>query len=162
MTMTYTFIVDGMLGKLAKWLRILGYSTYYGKNDADEKLLEIASNAGAILLTRDRQLENRARNVGLNAICMPEDVGECLKELHRLGYISLKIDLNETRCPLCNTKLKHIAASVAKNLAAPPYVVKRYNVVLYCPKCAKFYWPGSHYINMLNFLQRINRNQKLT
>lgn len=156
--MTYTFVVDGMLGKLAKWLRILGYSTYYAKNEADDDLLKIASLSKAVLLTRDRHLKNRAEGMGINSIYMPEDLAASLLKLNRLGYIRLEINLHKSRCPLCNTKLEYLDPSRAEKLNAPHYVVERYSVILYCPRCGKFYWPGSHYIKMLAFLQRINEH----
>jgi Uncharacterized conserved protein len=102
------FIADRMLGKLVKWLRILGYDTAYPSFDNDLSLILIARQENRILLTRDVNLIKR-RNI-CDFLFIESDHWE--KQL--LGIIKglkLKIDLNSkifSRCSLCNTLTKEV------------------------------------------------------
>ncbi|RLE76266.1 MAG: hypothetical protein DRJ56_04390 [Thermoprotei archaeon] len=152
--MTYDFVVDSMLGKLSRWLRVLGYSTFYDPRAADEELMRVAASTGAVLLTRDRRLLRRAGARGVRAVLVSGgDVSEVLAHLHRLLGVRLSIDLGRTRCSKCNAPLQKRAKSAVRGLVPDP-VLRRYDVFLVCPRCGSVYWPGKHYRNMLEALSR--------
>jgi Uncharacterized conserved protein len=108
---TQKFVVDAMLGKLARWLRILGYDTAYNNNFEDWKILKIASDENRIIITRDRGLCVRARKRGLECFYVIPGlkIEEILAKLSSKYSIDLNIvDPNFSRCSVCNGVLKKV------------------------------------------------------
>ncbi|TMI36646.1 hypothetical protein E6H25_02100 [Candidatus Bathyarchaeota archaeon] len=104
------FVVDGMLGGLARWLRMLGYETEYDSKADDNTLLELSKNQEAILLTRDEELYNRARAKNINSVLVTGDKEEVrLAQLVKTLGISLEINMATTRCPECGSDLREIS-----------------------------------------------------
>ncbi len=128
-----SFIVDAMLGRLARWLRILGYDTYY-RNDLDDwKILKLAEETKKIIVTRDRGLCIRAKKKGLPCELIQPGLGieEMLVQLAERWKIDLSIDIPATRCPECNSVLDQVERDKWK-----------------CPRCGKDYWKGKHWNTM--------------
>ncbi len=150
-----SFVVDSMLGRLAKWLRVMGYDVVYYREIGDDDLLVEAQVRGAFLLTRDKQLSRKALSRGVKAILLGEGLEEELLTLARLGLIELRIDLEKSRCPLCNTPLEKVSSSLVGENLAPRPVLEKYDTLWLCPKCMKVYWPGSHLVSMENILKRL-------
>jgi len=149
-----SFVLDSMLGRLAKWLRIMGYDAVYSPYFSDDELIEKASKAHAILLTRDRLLARLAELRGIRAITLPEDLAGQLVRLATLGCIELKVDLNKTRCPVCNAKLTKVGRSRVVG-RVPQGIIEHYDEYWLCPECGKVYWPGSHLRSIVKFLERL-------
>lgn len=124
------FIVDAMLGKLATWLRILGYDTYYSNNIEDWKIIKIATEEKRIILTRDRGLYLRAKKKGLECFLVPLDynIVDLLAILSIKYNIDLNADIEVSRCSECNGILNKIQENKWK-----------------CSKCGKEYWKGLHW-----------------
>jgi uncharacterized protein with PIN domain len=139
------FLADRMLGKLVKWLRILGFDTAYPSFDDDLSLILTARQEGRILLTRDANLIKR-RNIQLAGI---------------IKGLKLEIDLNSkifSRCSLCNTPTKDVDKKEVKNYV-PPYVFSTQNRFVYCPSCKKYYWRGTHWQRMTQKIQKLSLNE---
>ncbi len=139
------FIADAMLGRLARWLRILGYDTAYEKAITDEVLIERALREDRWLLTRDRRLALRKLLRGRHTLIANDMVEGQLRQLHR----DLKIDLDinhqrDYRCADCNVVLISISLEVAAPLV-PLFVTQQYQAFLQCPQCCKVFWPGTHW-----------------
>ncbi|MEW6618269.1 MAG: Mut7-C RNAse domain-containing protein [bacterium] len=138
------FIADDMLGKLAKWLRILGYDTIYYRTQNDYDLIEIAQNEGRILLTRDSQL---ARNWIVPTLLIKDEIiDEQLKQVIQRFKIEIGCALF-SRCPKCNTLLIEIDKEAIKD-KLPEFVYQTYNEFWSCPTCNRYYWQGSHWMNI--------------
>lgn len=154
---SYEFVVDAMLGDLAKWLRILGKSTFYDPQAEDEKLIRIAKLNGAVLLTRDRGLYSKAVSQGVETLYLGElELEQTLVKLNEAYGIRLEVDIFDTRCPLCNGRLiKKEREDVEGKV--PAEVVSRYDVFLICESCSHVYWPGSHLRRMREFLSRLKQ-----
>lgn len=152
------FIADRMLGKLVKWLRILGFDTTYPSFDDDLSLILTARQESRILLTRDANLIKR------RAICDFLFIVNDHWEEQLTGIIKglkLKIDLNSkifSRCSLCNTPTKNVDKKEAKNYV-PPYVFSTINRFVYCPSCKKYYWRGTHWQRMIQKIQKLSLNE---
>lgn len=142
--MEIRFVADTMLGRLAKWLRALGYDTryqtYYGPGIMDEFI-----RAGAILLSRHRKRVHRYPHaVFLHGNTVEEQIIELKEKMdldpERSGWFS--------RCLLCNTKLAVIQLDeIRENV--PEYVFhQNISDIKRCPSCGRYYWPGSHKANM--------------
>jgi uncharacterized protein len=139
------FVADGMLGKLTRWLRLIGQDVEYSNQMGDSELIETAKTRRRILLTKDLELYQRAsaKNV-LSYYIETSTEPEKIAELAHRFKISLKIDMKKSRCPMCNTKIKHIlkkhlAGKVEKNTFAA------YDEFWICLKCDKVYWQGAHW-----------------
>ncbi len=139
------FIVDTMLGNVARWLRMLGYDTLYYRRIDDWKILYIASRDDRVIVTRDRGLCSRARKKDLKCILLEQDTME-----ERLAYISfetgirLYIDLERSRCPICNYELVRIDRELVRD-KVPRRVYEKHHDFWFCRRCGKVYWIGSHW-----------------
>jgi uncharacterized protein with PIN domain len=137
------FLLDGMLGSLARWLRIGGYDTKYRKNAPDDDLIEEALRDNRILLTRDEVLTIRARKRGVKSIYVKADSDEeTLQQLR--SELNLVFDPTMARCPKCNHKVEKASKEhVEHSVPAGTYrVVDEFWV---CPRCGSVYWRGSHW-----------------
>ncbi len=154
------FLADAMLGRLARWLRILGYDTAYKKGITDEELIERALREDRWLLTRDRRLGLRKLLRGRHTLIVSDLVEGQLRQL----YQDLKIDLDMThqrdyRCADCNVVLISISREVAVPLV-PPFVAQQYQTFLQCPRCRKVFWPGTHWEHILDRLTTMRAAEK--
>jgi len=147
------FLVDGMLGRLARWMRLLGLDADFRPGLPDDELIEIAVAADRILVTRDRRLAGRRavrdRVILIAAERWPDQVAELLAGQPELGPIRPL-----TRCLRCNEPLVAVDAAVAAP-AVPPYVLAHHREFRRCPSCGRIYWPGTHRERMREMLRRL-------
>ncbi len=146
------FIVDAMLGTLAKWLRIMGFDTLYDKNFSDDDLFFKAFLEERILLTRDRELSERVGEK--QSLYITET-----KLKNQLRQVIGRFDLDAekkllSRCVLCNEPIIFIEKEKAKN-RVPEYVFRTTKEFYYCQNCDKIYWSGSHVEQIQTFLSEI-------
>lgn len=137
------FLCDMMLGRLAKWLRLLGYDTKYFPLIDDSELIKIALEEQRILLTRDTLLLKRRPikqgRIGVLFIESDRYVGQ-------LRQVVNEFDLEDGKalCNVCNTKLITAAKeSVKKEI--PPYVFKTQTEFKGCPVCGRIFWRATHW-----------------
>jgi len=139
------FIADGMLGKLTRWLRMLGQDVTYSAQFEDADLLAMAEKEQRVLLTRDSDLYQRAASKGVEAFYVEgRTAAEKLAELAKRFGFSLAIDLKRSRCPRCNAEIRltpkeTLAGKVEKNTFI------YYNEFWECSKCGRIYWQGAHW-----------------
>jgi hypothetical protein len=145
------FLADCMLGKLAKWLRMLGYDTVFIPDADDDDLVRIAVREDRILLTRDRLLCERRM---VRKRCMFVDWGTTQEQVRQV-IKTLNLDISEkllfTRCTICNGEILPIDKADIKE-KVPPYVFKTQSDYGYCPNCDKIYWRGTHVQHVLEAL----------
>jgi uncharacterized protein len=146
------FMADSMLGRLARWLRILGYDAVYETSISDNDLIARALRENRIILTMDRELADRksAKNV---LLIKSYDYKEQLK--HVITYY--KIDCEShifSRCLLCNEQLNSIEKGKIKD-KVPSYVYEAHDEFDICPHCSRIYWSGTHRVNILKMLDEI-------
>jgi uncharacterized protein with PIN domain len=146
------FVVDCMLGKLAKWLKILGFDVVYDCRAEDGELLGLARKQRRLLLTRDHQLLERAgdvRSLFIESEKWPEQVEQVL------GALNLKHQAKPySRCLECNVELKRLPKSKAKNLVAP-FILEHAACFALCPACGRVFWQGTHFEQMERRLGRL-------
>lgn len=137
------FVVDCMLGKLAKWLRMLGFDTLYIPDADDDELVRIAVREDRVLLTRDARLCGR-RMVRKRAVFI--DWGTTSQQvkqtMNELGLRQSDFRLF-TRCTICNEPIVPIEREAVRS-RVPPYVFKTQSAYGYCASCDKIYWRGTH------------------
>ena len=144
------FIADCMLGKLARWLRILGYDAAYERRISDDALIMRARAEGRVLLTRDTRLVRR-RGLPPHLLIASEDPAAQLKQT--LGELHLKVDSGRllSRCLLCNEDTVEIPRSDA-HAEVPPYVYRTQRKFARCPACRRIYWRATHVTGILDRL----------
>ena len=156
------FIVDGMLGKLARWLRMMGHNVGYSTSLSDAELVYTAKIENRVLLTRDLSLYRQATAKGVEVYYVEgKNEPERLAELVQRFKIALSIDLEKSRCPRCNTNLQavlkqKIADKVEKN------TLKNYDNFWLCPECGKVYWQGAHWSNIQATFEKAEEKVKLS
>jgi len=139
------FITDGMLGKLTRWLRMLGHDVEYSKSLDDKELTDKAKTENRILLTRDLKLYQRAITQGANAFLV-EGTTEAKKlaQLSKRFDFKLEIDVAVSRCPKCNTPIEPVPKEeVIERI--PKATASYYNEFWRCPSCEQIYWRGAHW-----------------
>ncbi len=150
------FIVDGMLGSLARKLRIYGFDVLYKAEILDGKILAIAKNEDRIILTSDKGLHSKAEQDGLESVLLSED-----KEEDRMVIVfksfGLKpnLDPENSKCPLCNGDIHEIDKNKLSNL--PESISKRHDRFYSCVNCGKIYWMGSHWLRLKEFSERVGQ-----
>jgi len=147
------FLVDGMLGRLARWMRLLGLDADFRPGLPDDELIELAVTADRTLVTRDRRLAGRRavrdRVILIAAERWPDQVAELLAGQPELGPIRPL-----TRCLRCNEPLVAVDAAEVVS-AVPPYVSAHHREFRRCPSCGRIYWPGTHRDRMREMLRRL-------
>jgi uncharacterized protein with PIN domain len=134
-----------MLGKLAKWLKILGFDAIFFSKIEDEELMAIAQKEERILLTRDNGMIERARNMETLFIDS-ENWREQVKQV--LDHFDIWKDVKpNSRCIECNYPLKKISKERAKNLVTS-FVYKTADTFALCPECERVFWRGTHLNDM--------------
>jgi uncharacterized protein with PIN domain len=140
-----SFVADCMLGKLARWLRALGFDVRYASKTEDDELLNIARREGRTLLTRDIQLFERATAVPALRITSEKWDEQVIQVL---SAFDLKNKVNPfSRCLECNRMLKPLAKEKARNLVAP-FVLEHAQAFALCPDCGRVFWKGTHFNDM--------------
>jgi uncharacterized protein len=139
------FLADGMLGKLARWLRMLGQDVLYNTRLSDNELLGLAKAEGRVLFTRDFELYKRAVGRGLEGLYVEgKRESDQLSEVAKRYGLALEIDMDKSHCPLCNTKLEPAPKEQLKD-QLEPNTYRYYGRFWRCPNCGQIYWQGAHW-----------------
>jgi uncharacterized protein with PIN domain len=142
------FLADNMLGRLAIWLRLLGYDTAYHHDATDAQLARIARAENRVLLTRDVELTRRR---AVRAILIEsEQVEEQLRQV----FHALNLTAREafSRCAECNSVLEEVSKESVRG-QVPPFVFHTQERYRRCPRCARIYWRGTHWARMVGQMQ---------
>ena len=151
------FIVDCMLGKLAKWLKILGFDALYFSKIEDSDLLALAQKEGRVLLSRDNGLIGKSRNIKTLFI-ESEDWNTQVEQV--LNEFELWDDVSPySRCIECNVELKDLPKKKARNLVTP-FVFERAESFALCPECGRVFWKGTHHRDMEFKIEEILKKKK--
>lgn len=150
------FIVDHNVGKLARWLRMMGYDSTFFTGDDDTDLVRQALSEGRVVLTRDSgiMLRRVVKSGRLKAVLIESEVPE-----QQMRQIVAKLGLAVphhpfTLCLECNRALEDRSpAEVAGRV--PPYVYKTQQQYMECPACGRIYWRGSHWEAMMRRLEQL-------
>jgi hypothetical protein len=135
------FVADCMLGRLARWLRVLGFDVLYFPRIEDTALLGVARREGRALLTRDTGLVERTGGHPALLVASEKWEDQLVQVLEAFGLKDRVAP--HTRCLDCNAPLKPLPKERVKNLVAP-FVVERAEALALCPACGRVFWKGSH------------------
>ena len=149
------FIVDNNVGKLAKWLRMLGYDAVFFDGSDDSYLVAKALAEDRIILTRDTQIMKRGviTSGRLKAILINSDEPEPqIRQV--IDTLNLDCRLRPfTLCLECNQPLEERSKDQVKD-RVPPYVFLKQKQYMECPACHRIYWRGTHWKAMTEKLKR--------
>jgi uncharacterized protein len=145
------FLLDENLGKLAKWLRMLGYDAAVYKSISIEKKISLCNKERRIFLTRNKKTAKRKEQFS-RILIKTEKYDEQLQEI--LHLLEFNDETLSSRCLECNYELQELQVEKIKDLV-PENV--RYNFPDYkiCRKCGKIFWKGSHYASMKSKLKNL-------
>jgi uncharacterized protein len=146
------FVADVHLGRLARYLRLLGFDTRYATDLDDADLVAISVRERRILLTRDvGLLKHKAltRGYWVRATDADRQLGEIVRAF------CLEKDLRPfTRCMICNTGTRPIARAGIE-ARVPPLVFRRLRRFTCCPGCGRIYWRGTHFRRLAGLSRRL-------
>ncbi len=146
---TPRFVADVNVGKLAKWLRILGYDTAFKNPIDDDELVEIGIREARVVLTRDTHIAKRRVAVSGQVRVL---VVEGDRVADQLRFVSSHLGLEGTahllsRCIECNVPFRDASRDEVAG-RVPPYVWRTQVRYAVCPSCGKIYWAGTHWARM--------------
>ncbi len=150
------FILDTHLGKLAGYLRMLGFDTRYGNNYSDSEIIKAALEEQRIILTRDRGILKHRRvthGYWLRSTAPRKQVIEVLSRLDLYSRVK-----PFTRCMQCNGLLAEVRKEDIRD-KLPPKTAQYYDEFHRCRSCGRIYWKGSHYENMRHFIDMLMLHQ---
>jgi uncharacterized protein with PIN domain len=149
------FIADTMLGRLAKWMRIIGCDVVYYRKIEDAELVDLAAKEGRLILTKDNLLIKRRKARGNYFLVERNSYKEQLRPVIKHFSIDPYQNLL-TRCIECNTSLTEISKVNVKELV-PEYVYNSQISFRRCPECERIYWPATHKDEIIKTLKEIFR-----
>ncbi len=148
------FIADAMLGRLARWLRLLGFDTLYYKDIRNGDLLKVAIQEERLVLTRDSHFLN-LRNFDRLLIIHSDHPMEQVREV----IISFKImEFRPGRCPRCNGILDPVDRKASIRDMVPEHVFFDRDSFQLCRSCGKVYWEGTHLKRFREMLYAVLRD----
>jgi uncharacterized protein with PIN domain len=145
---TSRFAADRMLGRLVKWLRVLGQDVIYGPHLSGYGLIRAARAENRLILTRDRHLKQKQPPPYI--YLESERLEDQLRQLSRDCGLKWG-DRLFSRCLVCNSVLQSRAKDTVEKLV-PPYVYSSQERFSWCPACQRIYWPATHQQKMLEAL----------
>lgn len=151
------FITSKELGRLCKWLRIMGFDTAYVSEIEKRELIIKSLQEDRIILTRDSKLGvySGVRMVHIKSDFVEEQVKQVAEE------IGLKLGRDKffTICVLCNAPLRSVKKADVKE-KVPPYVYETQESFMKCDMCERIYWQGTHWTKVGEFVDKLGLNEK--
>lgn len=148
------FIITNELGRLAKWLRILGFDAVYLVSRNRSELIIDSLREERIILTRDRRMSQMS---GVRLLRVEHDnVKDQLRQV--LEELDIKLEDCDlfTRCVICNDELEDVEKGQIKD-KVPEYVYNTQQDFVICPECGRVYWQGTHWGNIRKLLAELKR-----
>lgn len=142
------FVADTMLGRLARWMRLLGFDVLYPETVDDKELLKFADER--IILTRDKELGKKENVFLIKSVGIDEQLKQVMNEL------KLEIKAPLSRCSVCNQILVEADKKSVKNLV-PERIYTNHDTFWRCPDCERIYWKGSHYDKIMKNVNSLSK-----
>ena len=135
-----TFVADVMVGKLARWLRVLGFDVLYSNKYQDDEIIRISDSENRLILTRDVQLASRrpaSQCLFIKSDHYKEQIQQVIRSLNLNNFKAF------SRCLECNSPLEEVSKEAAFE-KVPPFVYLTQERFARCPQCDRIYWRGTH------------------
>ncbi len=140
------FVVDAMLGSLARKLRIFGFDTLYFREGSDSDLERVARDDDRVIVTSDRGLARHSNRHGVTALEVGGESDRARLEslVAQARSASLAVSPGSPRCAICNSELVRVGRDLA-TISLPESIANRHRLYYRCPVCLKLYWRGGHW-----------------
>ena len=146
------FAADRMLGRLVKWLRVIGQDVIYGPHLTGYGLIRAARRENRLILTRDRRLKKKQPPEFI--LIESDHYGDQLLQVIETCHLR-PLKNTFSRCLICNTPLRPKGKDSVKELV-PPYVFSTQEKFFWCSECQRVYWPATHQQRMVEELRKID------
>jgi uncharacterized protein with PIN domain len=155
------FIVDINVGKLARWLRLMGYDTLLFNEIDDGQMVKMALADNRIILTRDTQFLKRKAITSGRVKALLIEAEEPEQQLKQV-ITGFSLDYEYAPFSLCLECNAHLIDRVKEELKdiVPPYVYKTQQYFKECPECHRIYWQGTHWVAMNKILGKFAIDKK--
>ncbi len=150
------YIADVMLGRLATWLRLMGYDVFYDHSLDDRSIIRIARDQDRVIITRDTGLMRQKAVRGCIFI-MSDHLLDQLEEMKQC--LDGSDAASQGRCARCNGELEIVGANDDVRDCVPEHVFHAYHRFLQCRICRQVYWEGSHYRHIRETLRQVTRQE---
>jgi uncharacterized protein with PIN domain len=147
-----------MVGKLARWLRVLGFDVVYSNRLEDDAVMSIAAAENRIILTRDVAFSASCRGAYKLLFIVPNDWPSQLRQV--IDACGLKDFRVLSRCIECNSLLQGVEKECIVE-KVPPYVYQTQEAFGLCPSCGRIYWHGTHVDAILGQIARAAATDQL-
>jgi len=144
------FFADAMLGRLAKWMRVLGFDTMYVHDIEDDELVRLAQEQGRLILTRDTRLAERLDS-GEFLFIRDDDPAAQLVQVFEELHLDADVSRLFSRCLECNSPVEEVGREDIAG-EVPEYVLSVNDRFTRCTGCGRVYWPGTHVSRILDRL----------
>ena len=144
-------MVDQMLMRLGRWLRLVGMDVANPGVADDPELMIKASQENRTLITRDKRLAENCRTAGVECILIESTSHLC--QLNEMAEAGVKMELNPQRCTVCNGSLRGTVRCAGDR----PFNEQAWE----CEICGKLYWTGSHWKRIEDTLKQIRSEKRL-
>jgi uncharacterized protein with PIN domain len=163
------FLVDEMLLRLGRWMRLLGQDVANPEGATDSELLQRAKAEHRTLVTRDRRLAEACKSAG--AKCILVKSSELEDQLAEMADHGIALRLDPSRCTLCNSPLESLEKSPTRKSAGERVPLERIQLARAetesegretwrCTGCGKLYWEGAHWKRMKEVLEAISSSKR--
>lgn len=149
-----TFVLDVHLGKLATYLRFLGFDALYRNDFEDEELALISSQQQRMLLTQDLGLLKRSMVVYGYRVRSPQPKTQIKEVLDRFSLYDAIVPFH--RCSRCNGRIEPVAKSDVQD-KLPHFTALHYSDFFQCRNCRQVYWKGAHYKRMNRLIEELSQ-----
>ena len=151
------FLVDSMLGNIARKFRLLGFDSKYFSTIKKEQFLAIAKNENRVVVTKDHHLSNicSKQNIATIELFNVNETDQIIEICKKLNIPKCKINMNYIRCTLCNGVIESIEKKKILDII-PAKVTQNIEYFWICNSCNKIYWEGTHIRNLQKFIGEIN------
>ncbi|MCD6279334.1 hypothetical protein J7J26_00985 [Candidatus Micrarchaeota archaeon] len=157
------YVMDIMLKKLTRWLRILGINAVYPPSEDDDIIIEYAMKKNGVLVTSDKEMSHKAENKGVRVIFIQSQCfdNQLIEFVEKAG-VELPNEPIERYCPICNGKLIRLTDQQILTFREkiPPKVSKYNKIFWMCDSCTRIYWKGTHYDEIVSKIKEIKRTLK--
>lgn len=136
-----------MLGRLAKWMRLLGFDTMYYRNTNGKTIIYHSRKEDRTILTRSKILAEKSDNATL---IESEHIMDQLKQITNI----VDIESPFSRCPICNIETEEVKRETIQE-KVPPYVFEIHKDFKKCPECNRVFWKGTHYKEIKKVINEI-------
>lgn len=146
------FIADINLGKIVRYMRLLGFDVYFDPLLSPREIIKISKRENRLILTTSKKLL-KLKDVTHGIFVRGGAITEQIKGI--ISFLDIKDRAKPfSRCPCCNGLLRAIAKrEIADRI--PPLVKEFYNDFTYCNSCDKIYWKGTHYVTMKKVIKQV-------